>query len=157
VNIIFIVFRPQTIQSRLLDIGSSIATPITSSSRTKLQRVTFASSHVENLESWIDAMDANLEPLSNFILPSGGKASSFLHLARTVCRRAERSAVTLSRCLHQNFQQTDVEDVNATPPNSDLDPSVLIYLNRLSDYLFTAARYMASRTNHEETIYQKAM
>jgi cob(I)alamin adenosyltransferase len=123
------------IQSRLLDVGSAVATPIESSSDRKLSTVAFNSSAGGRLEMWIDEMDASLPTLTNFILPSGGKASAQLHVARAVCRRAERAIVSLQ---------------------SSVQPSVSIFLNRLSDYLFTAARYAALKDGRAEVIYKKA-
>lgn len=117
-------------QSRLLDLGSSIATPLPSSDDTaaaaarkgeKLQRVAFSPRHVSMLETWIDEWETQLPPLRNFILPGGGLASAQLHVARTICRRAEREVVPLVR-------------ENTAPP------VVGIFINRLSDYLFVAAR-----------------
>ena len=127
----------ETVQSRLLDVGSAVATPLSSSTEEQLARTAFADAHVEQLEAWIDAMDEQLPPLRNFILPSGGLAAAQLHVARTVCRRAERSVVDL---------------VGA----GDTPPVVGKYLNRLSDYLFTAARFAASKAGREETVYKKA-
>jgi cob(I)alamin adenosyltransferase len=75
----------------------------------------------ERLEKAIDRLNENLQPLRSFVLPGGTPAAAWLHLARTVCRRAERAVVTLMRS----------EAVN---------PQVLIYLNRLSDFLFVLAR-----------------
>lgn len=130
------------LQSRLLDTGSAIATPATSGkagAATKQARAAFAEARecTARLESWIDAMDAELPPLRNFILPSGGPSASALHVARSVCRRAERAAVPLWR-------------------DGALDADVLAFLNRLSDYLFTAARFVAMREGHAETVYKKA-
>jgi len=88
------------------------------------------------LEQAIDSMDKELPPLSNFILPSGGKASFFLHVARAVCRRCERNVIQL----------VDEETVHR---------SVQIFLNRLSDFLFTCARYIAMKEGSIETIYKK--
>eukprot|EP00887_Chlorella_sp_A99_P003214 scaffold9.g3214.t1 len=129
----------ESIQSRLLDVGSAVATPRTSPAAAghKLHRTEFAgAAHVAQLEAWIDGMTEQLSPLSQFILPGGGQASAFLHLARTVCRRAERSVVPL---------------VSA----GAAEPAVVMYLNRLSDYLFTAARFAALRAGEPETVWQK--
>lgn len=125
------------IQSRLLDIGSAVATPLYGSSESKCARASFSEAHVETLERWIDALDARLPKLTSFLLVSGGKASVFLHQARVVCRRAERRCVSLVRA-------GAVPDV------------VRVYLNRLSDYMFTAARFAAMRANREEESYKKA-
>eukprot|EP00897_Mesotaenium_endlicherianum_P005994 jgi/Mesen1/5422/ME000269S04559 len=124
--------------SRLLDVGSAVATPLVTSSSRKVERARFDPTAVDALERWIDGMDDHLAPLRAFILPSGGLAGSHLHVARTLCRRAERSVVPL-------VAAGQVEDV------------VMRFLNRLSDYLFTAARYAALKTNQPETIYKKAL
>ena len=131
------VIIPQlvTVQSRLLDLGSAIATPLTQSSDARLKRATFDDNgeSTAQLEQWIDDMDAELAPLRNFILPGGGVASASLHVARAVCRRTERSVVPLVL-------------------DGECEPLANIYLNRLSDYLFQAARYAA----RSDTVYQKA-
>lgn len=124
------------IQSRLLDIGSVIATPLSSSSDEQLARVKFDAGHIERVEKWIDSLDATVPPLRNFILPSGGLASSNLHVARTACRRAERRVVPLVQGEH-------------------CDVVVGQYLNRLSDYLFAAARFAAHFEKKEETVYKR--
>eukprot|EP00484_Ammonia_sp_Unknown_P028591 CAMPEP_0197037402 /NCGR_PEP_ID=MMETSP1384-20130603/14626_1 /TAXON_ID=29189 /ORGANISM="Ammonia sp." /LENGTH=241 /DNA_ID=CAMNT_0042467703 /DNA_START=104 /DNA_END=829 /DNA_ORIENTATION=+ len=126
------------IQSRLMDIGSAIATPISSekSNESKKRHVHFAEENVSNLETWIDELDQSLPALRNFILPSGGFSSSHLHLARAVCRRCERHIIPLKR-------------------NDDITDSVAIYLNRLSDFLFVAARYAAHHEQKSEIVYQK--
>jgi len=80
--------------------------------------------HVEQLEHWIDEWNEALEPLTSFILPGGDLAAAQLHVARTVCRRAERAVVALSR-------------------EEPIGAEVIPYLNRLSDFLFVAARYQA--------------
>merc|ERR1712141_134097 len=90
--------------------------------------------HTTGLEEWIDDYSNKLPPLENFILPGGGKTSATLHVARSVCRRAERSVQPL----------VDMDEVNV---------EVLTYLNRLSDFLFTIARFAAQIDNKEETIY----
>jgi len=100
-------------------------------------RTEFSWEHVERLEEWIDSHDAELPRLTNFLTPSGGKVSVFLHQARAICRRAERRCVTLT-------QDGDVPEV------------VSVYLNRLSDYLFTAARRAAQFEGRVEETYKKA-
>lgn len=96
----------------------------------------FDSVHIENLELWIDDMTEELPELTSFILPTGGQASAKLHIARTVCRRVERSVV----CL--------VED-------GVCDPSAMQYLNRLSDFFFTASRWTNYCEGREEILYKK--
>lgn len=123
------------IQSRLLDIGSCIATPLHSTEK-RLERVSFDSVHVDILEAWIDEIDDDLPPLKNFILPTG-YAPSHIHLSRAICRKAERYTTHLV-----------LEDA--------VDPVCSKYLNRLSDYLFTAARATARYHDIEETTYKKA-
>lgn len=105
------------IQNRLFVVGSDLATP--SGVEPAIPRVTEAD--IEQLEEWIDEMEAELAPLKQFIVPGGSQAAAFLHLARTVCRRAERWAVLLAR----------------EEPTSQ---AAAIFLNRLSDFLFVAAR-----------------
>ena len=83
--------------------------------------------HVEDLESWVDDHQEDLDPLERFILPGGGDAGARLHQARAVCRRAERRAVALA----------DAED--------DVNKRALVYLNRLSDALFVLARVVNAR------------
>ena len=110
----------QRIQNELFDLGADIATPGEVEGALRI-----TGGQVERLEREIDAMNALLEPLQSFILPGGSKGVSALHLARTIVRRAERAAVA----LHES------EPIN---------PQLLAYLNRLSDLLFVAARYVAS-------------
>eukprot|EP01138_Halocafeteria_seosinensis_P003978 gb/GECG01004067.1/.p1 GENE.gb/GECG01004067.1/~~gb/GECG01004067.1/.p1 ORF type:complete len:262 (+),score=24.10 gb/GECG01004067.1/:1-786(+) len=124
------------IQSRLLDAGSAIATPLSSSGETQTSRVAFEEAHVDTLEQWIDQMEDQLPTLRNFILPSGGLASSHLHVARTLCRRAERRVTDL---VH----------------SGDVPTAVSRYLNRLSDYFFVAARFAAHENGTPEQVYQK--
>ncbi|KAK2707807.1 corrinoid adenosyltransferase MMAB-like isoform X2 [Artemia franciscana] len=124
------------IQCVLQDIASLVATPLPVARESHLKRVAVPSGYVEELETWIDEYTAQLPPLTNFILPGGGKTSASLHIARTVCRRAERCVVPLVR-------------------NGEVESEPMKYLNRLSDFLFTAARYAAKLDNQEETIYIK--
>lgn len=109
------------IQNDLFDLGADVATPGEVEDALRI-----VSPQVDRLEREIDEMNASLEPLTSFILPSGSQGVSTLHLARAVVRRAERAAVA----LHE-----------AEP----LNPQLLAYLNRLSDHLFVAARFVAAR------------
>ena len=124
----------QRIQCILQDIGSVVATPNSSARQTHRDKVTFSNRHTNELEEWIDEYSKVLPPLANFILPGGSETSSNLHIARTVCRRAERRVTPLVK-----------ED--------EIDPEALKYLNRLSDYLFVLARFAAKQDKREETIY----
>lgn len=89
------------------------------------------------LESWIDEITPQLPPLEFFILPAGGKASSTLHIARTVCRRAERCLVSLAQ-------------------EESIRPELIQYLNRLSDYLFVLARYASVLDGEPEAVWNPA-
>lgn len=109
------------IQNDLFDLGADIATPGEIEAALRI-----VAPQVERLEHEIDAMNADLAPLTSFILPSGSAAVAALHLARVVVRRAERSAVLLGE-------------------GERLNPHMLAYINRLSDHLFVAARLIASR------------
>ncbi|MEY3385910.1 MAG: hypothetical protein RIR53_721 [Bacteroidota bacterium] len=107
------------ISSDLFTLGADLATPLDPPPSYHIPRV--SEDDVARLEQWIDAHDEVLEPLKVFILPGGQPAAAHLHHARTVCRRAERRTVALAR-------------------REDVGPHVVHFLNRLSDYLFTAAR-----------------
>jgi cob(I)alamin adenosyltransferase len=109
------------IQNELFDLGADVATPGEIEGALRV-----IPSQVERLEHEIDAMNEALEPLRSFILPGGAQGVAALHLARSVVRRAERSAVA----------------INEAEP---LNPRVLAYLNRLSDFLFVAARHLAAK------------
>jgi cob(I)alamin adenosyltransferase len=109
------------IQNELFDLGADVATPGEIEGALRVDP-----SQVARLEVEIDEMNVTLEPLTSFILPSGSAAVSALHLARAVSRRAERAAVA----LHER---------------EPLNPHLLAYLNRLSDHLFVAARFVAAR------------
>ena len=126
------------IQSRLFDLGAAVATPTTSrTSEGKKQYTALSPDFTEQLEHWIDSLDTELPPLTAFIIPSGGFSSTHLHSARVICRRAERAVIPLV--------ETEVVDLE-----------VGRYLNRLSDYLFTAARIAALREGAEEVKWRKA-
>ncbi|TQS70651.1 cob(I)yrinic acid a,c-diamide adenosyltransferase [Ornithinibacillus gellani] len=120
------VKRMHRIQTILFHVGAELATPSDKEVQWKLKK-----EHIDELESEIDEMDRELEPLRQFILPSGHQASSALHTARTIVRRAERTAVGLGE-----------EEL--------ANPLVVSYLNRLSDYLFVAARYVNKALKGEE-------
>lgn len=110
----------QVVQNDLFDVGADLCVPQREEEGTgKALRVVAA--QYERLEQAIDRLNEGLRPLRSFVLPGGSPAAAWLHLARTVCRRAERSVVTLMRA----------EKVN---------PHALVYLNRLSDLLFVLAR-----------------
>jgi cob(I)alamin adenosyltransferase len=126
------------LQSRMLDVGSNIATPPASSSESRLRRVAFPETMVEKVESWIDELDEPLPALKNFILPGGCRSSASLHIARTVCRRLERNLWAM--------EENDVDSVDAI---------VLRFTNRLSDWLFVAARYVAHQEQAAEIVYKK--
>jgi cob(I)alamin adenosyltransferase len=132
-----LVSRLDHIQCVLQDVGSAIATPRSSARDAHLNKTAFNKDFVTNLEQWIDEYQEKLPPLKNFILPSGGKASSALHVARVICRRAERRLVPLVR-------------------NGDLDNEPAKYLNRLSDFLFMAARFVAMCEGKPEKIYRRS-
>lgn len=116
------------LQNDLFVLGADLATPIASRNSIipRIQR-----SNAVSLEKIIDRFEKPLQPLKAFILPGGSPVAAYLHLARTVCRRAERHVVRLSR-------------------NEDTGSSVMIYLNRLSDLLFVLARYANYCEHHKE-------
>lgn len=120
-----------TIQNRLFTIGATLATAPENNS----SPVDLVAEDVTLLESEMDRMEATLPPLRNFILPGGHPTVSHAHLARTVCRRAERLVVG----LHQQ---------------EPLEPLLLQYLNRLSDFYFIAARYLTQQLGVEEVAWK---
>ena len=123
----------QQIQNDLFNLGSDLATR--SEDRWEGMRL-LNSGDVERLEHEIDAMNESIPPLEEFILHGGGPASSFLHQARTVCRRAERLTITLA----------GVEDIN---------PLAVKYLNRLSDWAFVAGRWAAKAADEPEVLWDR--
>jgi cob(I)alamin adenosyltransferase len=113
------VFVPlRRVQMELFSLGAELATPESKNIKSNL----IGSEEIKKLESNIDEWDEELAPLKNFILPGGAPGTGGLHLARTVCRRAERSVLGLLE-------------------SEKVRPEVIQYLNRLSDFLFVAARY----------------
>jgi cob(I)alamin adenosyltransferase len=117
------------IQNELFDLGADLATPGEDFAPSEMT-LRIVPAQVERLEREIDAMNEELEPLRSFILPAGPAGAAYLHLARTIVRRAERSAVQAGGA-------------------ACLNPLALSYLNRLSDHLFVMARYMAKREGGE--------
>ena len=119
------------VQNDLFDLGADLCTPgekDIESAKAKRPPLRVAPSQVDALERAIDELNDDLQPLNSFVLPGGSPAAAALHLARAICRRAERDIVALSRI--------DGEDVGE---------AALAYINRLSDYLFVAARYANQR------------
>jgi cob(I)alamin adenosyltransferase len=119
------------IQDRLFTVGSNLA----SDPDKEMLTPDLLESDVEQLEQAIDAMNEDLPPLKNFILPGGHTTVSFCHVARCVCRRAERQVVNLA--LHEPVENLIVQ-----------------YLNRLSDYLFVLSRHLAKKENVEEVVWK---
>jgi cob(I)alamin adenosyltransferase len=114
------------IQHQLFDLGGELCIP---------GHAAIQDADIERLEQHLDAFNAPLPPLKDFILPGGGEAAARCHLARTVVRRAEREAVALAR----------LEEVR---------PQAVRYLNRLSDLLFVLARVLARASGHGEVVWQ---
>jgi len=117
----------QTIQSRLFTVGSNLA------SQPGKDMITpdLLEDDVHLIEAAIDKMQDTLPPLKHFIMPGGSPSVSAAHLARTVCRRAERRCVTLGQ-------------------TSEVDPIIILYLNRLSDFFFVLARWLGAKEGVEE-------
>jgi cob(I)alamin adenosyltransferase len=112
--------RVRMIQNDLFDLGADLATPGEDFTPGEMT-LRIVARQVDRLESELDAMNAQLLPLTSFILPGGSPAGATLHIARSTCRRAERTAVSAARSI-------------------SLNPEALKYLNRLSDYLFVMGR-----------------
>jgi cob(I)alamin adenosyltransferase len=108
------------VQNDLFDLGADLAVP---QREGKAERLRVLSSQVERLERDIDALNAQLAPLTSFVLPGGTPAAAYLHLARTICRRAERIMTEL-----------------ASRPEEPVGEAAIRYMNRLSDFLFVASR-----------------
>ena len=123
------------IQDELFALGSELATPPEFFTE-GMYRV--ADDEVKRLEKLMDRCQKDLEPLKSFVLPGGGPASAALHVARTVCRRAEREVVALMR-------------------QEDLGPWPLAYLNRLSDLLFVLSRWIGHKAGEQEFLWQRPL
>ena len=122
----------EIIQHALFDVGAALATPLRCHQDQKLAKTRFDHEAIEWLEKCIDHMDSQLPTLKTFILPGGHPAGASLHLSRGLIRRAERLVIPL-------YEQADITQ------------AVLVYLNRLSDYLFMASRYV----NHRLAVTEK--
>ncbi|HEX6030751.1 MAG TPA: cob(I)yrinic acid a,c-diamide adenosyltransferase [Tepidiformaceae bacterium] len=120
------------IQQVLFNLGSDLC--ILEEDKQRLAVPGIEPRHVEQLEGWIDAWNEDLEPLTSFILPGGDASSAQLHVARTVCRRAERATIALSR-------------------HEAVGAQVIPYLNRLSDLLFVASRYQAKLSGKGDLLW----
>jgi cob(I)alamin adenosyltransferase len=116
------------IQNDLFSIGSHLA-----NAKVDLDPI---EKRVGEIEKFIDSLDNDLSPLKNFILPGGVKEAAFAHLARSICRRAERIVIKLSK-------------------ESDVDKRVIMYLNRLSDCLFQTARFLNHESHVSDVIWKK--
>ncbi|MBI5595048.1 MAG: cob(I)yrinic acid a,c-diamide adenosyltransferase [Elusimicrobia bacterium] len=114
----------ERVQGQLFELGAALSSPAGTA-----EAAAFRAGSELWLEAEIDRMTADLPPLSHFILPGGSQAGAALHLARTVCRRAERAAVALGK---------------------DAPPQSVVYLNRLSDFLFVCARWANNRLRSPE-------
>jgi cob(I)alamin adenosyltransferase len=126
--------RPQffIIQQVLFNVGSDLCMLEEDKKRWPVPQV--EERHLAQLEGWIDAWNEELEPLKSFILPGGDMAAAQLHVARTVCRRAERVVIALTR-------------------EEPVGPCVVPYLNRLSDLLFVAARYHGKQEGFGDIVW----
>jgi cob(I)alamin adenosyltransferase len=113
------------VQHQLFDLGGELCIP---------GHAAIFDTDVERLETSLDGFNAHLPPLKDFILPGGGLAAAHCHLARTICRRAEREVVTLSH-------------------HDSVRPEAVRFLNRLSDLLFVLARVLARASGHGETLW----
>ena len=122
----------RTIQNDLFDLGADLATPGEDFTPGEMT-LRIVARQVERLKAEIDAMNAEMAALTSFILPGGTALAATLHIARSVVRRAERSAVAAAGCV-------------------SLNPLALAYLNRLSDWLFVAARH-ANGKGHEDILW----
>lgn len=123
----------RAIQHDLFDVGADLCIPQRDDARGRMA-LRVAEAYATRLEGAIDRFNARLKPLKSFVLPGGTPAAAWLHLARTVCRRAERDVVALSQ-------------------RDPINPQVIIYLNRLSDLLFVMAR-IANHDGHGDVLWE---
>ncbi len=117
----------ERIQNDLFDLGADLCVP-DRGEKLSYEPLRMSEAQVERIEAEIDELNAELQPLKSFVLPGGSAAAAALHVARTVCRRAEREMVSLSVLAGE-----------------DVSPAAMKYINRLSDFLFVASRYVNDR------------
>jgi cob(I)alamin adenosyltransferase len=118
----------ESIQNQLFNLGAELATPDPENLPNKI-----GATQIEALEKSIDRFEDELQPLKNFILPGGTRVAGVLHLARTICRRAERRVITMQELIDETISQ-----------------QIVIYLNRLSDLLFVLARVVNRRAGNDD-------
>ena len=123
------------IQDELFDLGSELATP-PEFFQEGMYRV--SEKEIERIEKLIDQCQKDLEPLKSFILPGGGRVGAYLHQCRTVCRRAEREILRLSR-------------------GEEINHNVIKYMNRLSDLFFVLSRWISKQTGEQEYLWQRGL
>jgi cob(I)alamin adenosyltransferase len=123
------------IQDELFDLGSELATPPECFQQGMFR---ISQTEIKNIEKLIDKCQENLQPLESFILPGGGRVGAYLHQCRTVCRRAEREILRLSR----------EETISEWP---------LKYVNRLSDLFFVLSRWISKETGEREYLWQRGL
>jgi len=120
----------ELVQNDLFDVGADLCVPFGVTDRLRVEQ-----GSVDRLEQWCDELNADLPMLKSFILPGGTEASARLHVARTTCRRAERDALVANE-------------------ENGINPLVLAYLNRLSDFLFIAARIANAEAGRDEPLWR---
>ena len=129
-------FSFHQIQNDLFDLGALLASTPEQQQKYSIQPL--REQRVVDLEQQIDRLQETIPPIREFILPAGNRAAALIHLARSVCRRVERTIVY----LHENG-------------DLDISPIIFRYINRLSDWLFVAARCVNHRSGHAETVWKK--
>lgn len=125
------------LQHDLFTLGAHLATPPPEDGRGGPALPELPAERVQEMEAWIDEATESLEPLRSFVIPGGGAGGAALHLARTVCRRAERAAVALAE-------------------TEEMEPDLLTYLNRLSDLLFVFARVENRASGSGDVVWRAA-
>jgi|TARA_B110000438_G_scaffold301696_1_gene357258 cob(I)alamin adenosyltransferase len=121
------------VQNDLFDLGADLCIP---DNNKNLNSLRIVDSYVKKLEKNIDLLNKDLKPLRSFILPGGTKISSYLHVARTIARRSEREMIELSQINEEQISKESIQ-----------------YINRLSDFLFVAARYVNLKLKFEDILW----